>query len=401
MGEYVPYIFNEKPELLEQFDGFTYYNNIVSFGGHTNLAVPAMLGGYEYTPMEINKRDSESLIDKHNEALKVMPAVFYENDFDVTVCEPPYAGYSYIPDLSIYDDYPEMNLYTTRGKFNDNSEYGVVENRKRNFFCFSIMKTMPVFAQPVIYDNGMYNSADGIEDMLYITQVFEDMYRAKGISNIFIEQYNVLTNLSNITDIVDDSTNKYMFLANETTHVITLLQTPDYVPAMIVNNTEYEKEHADRFTVDGKTLRMTSTAQMTHYHSNMAAYLRLADWMDYLRENNIYDNTRIIIASDHGYNLHHISGFEINEENFEYYYPLLMVKDFDSKGFEVSDEFMTNADVPSLAVKDLIDNPINPFTDQIISNSEKYAHKQYVSLSHDYSTESNNGNTYNNYYDYD
>ena len=33
----------------------------------------------------------------------------------------------------------------------------------------------------------------------------------------------------------------------------------------------------------------------------MASYRALGDWFDYLRANNLYDNTRIIIVSDHGH----------------------------------------------------------------------------------------------------
>ena len=101
MGAYIPYIFNEKPELKEQFSGFTYYSNAVSFGMSTNIAIPALLGGYEYTPWELNKRDSETLVSKHNEALKVMPVLFDQNGYEVTVFDPTYANYQVIPDLSI------------------------------------------------------------------------------------------------------------------------------------------------------------------------------------------------------------------------------------------------------------------------------------------------------------
>ena len=76
MGEYLPYIFNEKPELKEKFAGFTVYTNVISFGGYTNFGVPALFGGYEYTPLEMNKRSDELLVSKHNEALKVMPVLF-------------------------------------------------------------------------------------------------------------------------------------------------------------------------------------------------------------------------------------------------------------------------------------------------------------------------------------
>ena len=59
MGAYVPFIMNEKPMLKNKFDGFTYYENVISFGGHTNFASPSFYGGYEYTPVEMNKREKE------------------------------------------------------------------------------------------------------------------------------------------------------------------------------------------------------------------------------------------------------------------------------------------------------------------------------------------------------
>ena len=49
----------------------------------------------------------------------------------------------------------------------------------------------------------------------------------------------------------------------------------------------------------------------------------------------------------------------------EWYYPLLLVKDFGSKEFVVSNEFMTNADVLTIATKNVINNPINPFTGNV------------------------------------
>lgn len=87
VGEFVPYLINEKPELKKMFSGFTYYSNVISFGAFTNFGTPALYGGYEYTPLEMNRRDTDSLKDKHNEALRVMPVIFDENGYDVTVCD--------------------------------------------------------------------------------------------------------------------------------------------------------------------------------------------------------------------------------------------------------------------------------------------------------------------------
>ena len=157
MGVYVPYLFQEKPELKEQFSGFTYYDNTISFGGFTNFATPALFGGYEYTPVEINRRNTETLVSKHNEALKVMPVLFAENGYDVTVCNPVYANYQYIPDLSVFDEYPDIQTYNTLRKFHTAEQNErAKQSHFRNFFCFSIMKCLPVSVQFAVYGWGRY-----------------------------------------------------------------------------------------------------------------------------------------------------------------------------------------------------------------------------------------------------
>ena len=120
---------------------------------------------------------------------------------------------------------------------------------------------------------------------------------------------------------------------------------------------------------------------------------------DYTVKNNVYDNTRIIIVSDHGYCLYQFEDL-INGQMTEYYkdvqnfYPLLLVKDFGSTEFAESDVFMTNADVPTLATQGVIDSPTNPFTGKKFDNGEKTAHDQYVIMSKEWDVENNNGNTF-------
>ncbi len=411
MGEYVPFIFSEKPELAEKFAGFTYYKNTVSFAAKTNMAAPALLGGYEYTPVEMNKRDDEPLVSKHNEALKVMPVLFAENGYDVTVCDPPYANYSWIPDLSIYDGY-DIDAYISKGVFGDTAQkQSAIDSNHRNFFCFGIMKSMPTLVQSFIYDNGTYNRLQSNESSVeYGGQERTDFSHATGLDSIFMNPYNVLTNMANMTKISSDKKNTFLFLANDTTHDPMLLQTPDYVPSATVDNEEYDKAHADRFTVDGVTLKMETQYQMIHYHANMAALLRIGEWLDYLRDNNVYDNTKIILVADHGsLNINHLDGFWLDEyedetanindlRNTEGYYPLLMVKEIGSREFTTSDEFMTNADVPTLATNGLIKDPVNPFTGNPLNSAEKTAHDQFICISRDHDVSTNNGNVFNDSY---
>ena len=55
---------------------------------------------------------------------------------------------------------------------------------------------------------------------------------------------------------------------------------------------------------------------------------------------------------------------------------------------------MTNADVPTMAFEDLIDNPVNPSTGEVISNDEKTAHDQYVLASKEHDVTVNHGNVF-------
>ncbi|MBQ6116634.1 MAG: YidC/Oxa1 family membrane protein insertase [Oscillospiraceae bacterium] len=387
MGEYVPYLLQEKPELTEIFDGFTWYSNTISFGGHTNMCAPALMGGYEYTPVELNKRDTERLLDKHNEALKVLPVLFMNNGYGVTVCDAPYANYKWIPDLSIYDEYPSIRKFITKGAFSsEDDKDSAIRNNLRNFFAFSWMKTLPLELQPVVYDSGSYLIAGSQNGS--VAQIRTGLSRSHGMDQGFLDPFNVLRNLSHITKIEDGGTGQYLFFYNDAPHEPMMLQEPDYLPALTVDNSTYDEAHRHRFTANGKTLIVENGSQMIHYQANMASLLQIGSWLQYLRDNGVYDNTRIIIVSDHGYYLGQNPDREFTRRgkviDTESYYPLLMVKDFNARGFRTSDEFMTNADVPALAVEGVIADPVNPFTGKRITTEEKTAHDQYIMTSREW-----------------
>lgn len=398
MGTHVPYIFNENTKLKEQFSGFKHYANTVSFGGFTNFGTPSVFGGYEYTPLEMNKRDQERLVDKHNEAIKVMPVLFDENGFDVTVCNPPYANYQWIPDLSIYDEYTSIKTHLTIGKFGERDEeianHEIVAMNNRNFYRYGVMKTFPLVLQKSLYDSGRYNEIRSDSQ----NQKVHSIYTATNTSKAFLKHYNVLKHLADMSKVIEGG-NCFIMMKNDTTHEPCLLQLPDYVPAKKVDNTEYEKNNSRRFVLNGKKLKMENTNQVIHYHANMAALVQMGKWFDYMRENGVYDNTRIILVADHGRPLMQVDNLILDNgqdglNNVEFYYPLLMVKDFGATKFTTSEEFMTNADVITIATKDIIRNPVNPFTKKLINNDAKKVGKQYILGSYHWDVNKNNGNTY-------
>ena len=79
-----------------------------------------MMGGYEYTPEEINKRDTEKLVDKHNESSLVIPKIFLDAGYSVTITDPPYCNYKLFGDFTPFKLYPDMQVLNLNGKYSTN-----------------------------------------------------------------------------------------------------------------------------------------------------------------------------------------------------------------------------------------------------------------------------------------
>jgi YidC/Oxa1 family membrane protein insertase len=348
---YVPYIFNEKPELLNDFSGFTYYPNCVSFGSHTRIGAPVLFGGYEYEPRLIQK-DRSYTMEKHNEALLMMPLIFLKDGCRVTVTEPVFANYSWKPDLSIFAPYPEIKAMNILGNFTgmwlrSHPELKIVsvpEILQELLIRFSLLKISPPALRIFIYDRGDW--------------LKEQNSASKQLSLDTIDSYTTLDYLPLITEISDEKINTYTAIVNELTHDTAFFQYPDYIPKTDITN-----------------LGNGPFAEEKSYHSIMASFLLLGKWFNFFQKQEIYNNTKIVIVSDHGSHLNSEYPGNIllpNNERLSGYHALLMVKDFMSSGELVTDTtFMTNGDVPVIAMKELIDNPVNPFSNHTVTAGNK------------------------------
>ncbi|MCR5210036.1 MAG: membrane protein insertase YidC [Lachnospiraceae bacterium] len=372
---YIPYIMNEKPELKEKFDGFTWYPDNISYGSSTIFGAPGLFGGYDYTPEMMNRRSDELLANKHEEALKTLPTLLGEDGYHVTVLDPPYAGYSEIPDLSIYDGIPGVDAYNTR-RFSTGMEQSerIEKIKSGNFFRFGLFCTMPQCVQMVIYDGGCY----------YDQTAGEPDYS---------EAYYSLRMLEEITTVSDGYKGGALIMDNDTAHDSTLLQKPDYTPARYVSNSGYHSDN-ELHDDEGNVIHFESNYQEGHYDHNMLAMMVLGDYFDRLRELGVYDNTKIILVSDHGTGLDHLESLVFdNGLDAEWFNALLMVKDYDATGFTTDKTFMTNADVPAIALEGIIDDPKNPFTGSSLDMSRKQG-VQHVLFSESWDVMENNGNVF-------
>jgi hypothetical protein len=345
---FVKPIFDEHPVLYTQFDGFTLFPNTLSFAKHTLMGVPSVWGGYEYTPEEMNRRNAVSMVDKHNEALLLIPTVLSGLGYHITVTDPSWANYDSINDTSIYDRLENVTALNTIGRYT-NLWYSMtgftqapVTSGKinRNALWFSFLKCAPPYLRKLIYDDGWYWGTDE-----YVESI-----------TTFLNSYAVLDFLPGLT-VYDSESPSALLITNEATHDLFFLQYPSYTPVEAVTDTG-KGEFSDS----------------KNYHVNSAFYLKTGEWFDELRKNGVYDNTRIIIVSDHGSNINAKiadTDIAIQDERREGYNPVLLVKDFNSHGALRTDmAFMTNADVPFLTLDGIADT-VNPFTGKSLKENPK------------------------------
>ena len=337
---FVPFVFDAHPELKEKFSGFTYYPNTISLGTLTMVGTPGIWGGYDYTPFEINSRPEKTLQQKHNESILSMPVLFTENGWRATVSDIAYENYLQYPVTAMYKDYPKVERVPTRGvysdrwyaRYNNKKEAFLSARIKRNFIWFSIMKMNPMFFREMFYSQNYWSSFDYTSD-----------------TTIFINSYAEVDFLPELFDFTS-AQDSFVILDNEMTHDPIYLRPPLFdIPSTKESQPKDSPYASDK---DFSTMR--------------SLFLRLSEFFDYLKANGVYDNTRIIVVSDHGANTS-VSFFDqtdgMSGVNKDRIVATLLVKDFNADGAVRTDRtFMTNADTSAIATDGIFENAKNPFT---------------------------------------
>jgi YidC/Oxa1 family membrane protein insertase len=340
VGGYVPYILEEKPKLRELMSGFHWFSNSASFANHTLVGALPIYGGYEYTPVAVNKRDNVSLLNKQKEAYLLLPKIFSDNGYSVTVTDPPFDNHL-MSNLAIFAGQPDINAKNLIGRYTmqylrehqEITVFNITDILDNNLIRFSFFKSAPLFLRPFIYDKGNWLMLNSNTD--------------EQITTLVIDDYAFLDALGEITSF-SEAGDTYTTLYAHLPHNTSFLQAPDYIPVQ-------------RVTDKGTSL-LSNDAR---FHLMTASFLLLGKWFNYLKEHNVYDNTRIILVADHGRGSANFPGNISlpNGDLLQAYNPLLMVKDFNAEGdIKEYDTFMTNGDTPLLVLEGLFDNQVNPFT---------------------------------------
>ncbi|QIA09717.1 membrane protein insertase YidC [Draconibacterium halophilum] len=312
-GWYMKDLLEEHPEYKEIFKGFKWYPNTVSTSNFTYASMPAMMCGDDFNIANMNAMDEESILKKYRLATETFYDRIKENDYYFSSGK---MGYSSV-DYDRFDNFipwwdPSWDKVLKLGSS--------VEIWYTRFWENSLFYGAPLCLKPIIY-----NERD------WLVQ-FNESYQKNNetIPHYFVQ---ILPNIS-----VNTSTDKnFIFFHTSYTHA----------PWNVVENGQITKN-------------------ISPYRNQVKFFKDFSKWMKWLQENNVYDNTKIVIASDHGPEWYHYDGkadVDVPLENYNYdkfrkdlflrLNCLMLVKDFNAEGPLQEDwRTMSNADVPSILFND-------------------------------------------------
>ncbi|NOR74863.1 MAG: sulfatase-like hydrolase/transferase, partial [Draconibacterium sp.] len=312
-GWYMKDLIENHPEYKEIFEGFKWYPNTVSTSNFTYSSMPAMMNGNEFNIASLNAMNEESILDKYRLSTETFYNRIKDNGYFFSSGK---MGYSSV-DWDRFDNFipwwdPSWDKVLKLGSS--------VEIWYTRFWENSLFYGVPLCLKPLIY-----NKRDWLVH-------FDESYQKNNetIPHYFVQ---ILPNIS-----VNTSTEKnFIFFHTACTHA----------PWNIVE--------------DGQI-----TKNVSPYKNQEKFFDDFSKWMTWLKENNVYDNTKIVIASDHGPEWYHFDGkaeVDIPLENYNFHKfrrdlflrlnSLMLVKDFNAKGPLQEDwRTMSNADIPSILFND-------------------------------------------------
>jgi len=302
-GRHMPEIVRDNPELKDKFSGFVWYPDTLAQGRRTTTSIATLLCGEACTVGALNQGERDSLVEKINRRYAQALRVFGEKtDFFVnehTWLESQrfsrYAGKNALAVRFLSSAY--LNRYAQKHKLE------ITVGASDDFLqAVSLFSASPWTFKWVIYFDGHW-----------VTQAI-GYWTSDRVANR-LQEWAFLDQLPEISN-ARATHDTYKFFHSEITHNPWLM-------------------------VPGKCGIIRELAPGKNYPQQAveACSLKaLASWFDWMKKVGVYDNTTIVIASDHG-----AYGMRLN--------PLLLVKPRNAalEPLRSDDSRMSLTDVPALA----------------------------------------------------
>jgi len=309
-------ILNNNPDLRESYDGFVWYPNAISVSNFTYASAPSMMNGEDFTIINLNKDDTTSIVKK----VTIATDLFYEKIKS--------KGYYLTANHLKYAQSEPLKVDNVLPKWSEKwSE--LVDIKTKDLFWFrrlwqnALFSSTPLFVKPSIYNHSTWfdNFTDDNEKQITSTEL--------------LNKYTFVDILPQISSSNSKESN-FIFIHSMFTHV-----------------------PWDMITEDNRLI-----SDVPPYDNQLQFIEFFANWIQWMKANDVYDNTKIILVSDHGkpwwitterldlsdFKLDLKNNGKVNMLEFLRLNPLILIKDFNSRGKLKEDwRFLSNMDSYAIA----------------------------------------------------
>ncbi|MCX7025252.1 MAG: YidC/Oxa1 family membrane protein insertase [Spirochaetes bacterium] len=333
-GNYLGDALEASPKRKELLDGFTWYPNVLAAASHTATSLPSVYGGFDFEPSRLGDMPGTGGEKLGRAAVRFFGGL-QDKGFSVGVVD------------LLYADYPAFALIKGKLTESRSASYvghwrvvrGSMEAARQNPKN-ALLSMLTVFdASPFMLKAWIYDQSGWI--------VFRKNYQFAYIARKTVGNFAYLDLLPELSTSAADGKPRLLFIHTQFTH------EPFGVDA---NGSIISDGYPDSTTksfIDATSARYTARAFVD-------ALLRWTDWM---KREGVYDNTIIVVLSDHGNNASD-QGFPVPDildnplerHDISRAHALLLCKPLGTRApFLRDDRFLSTADAPAILYNDLGD----------------------------------------------
>ncbi len=262
-GDHLGKIRNERPEVLRGFDGFTWYSDTISAGAATVMSVPSIFAGEKVASYKQTGDDQIALEEKIDAEFKSFFETLGQHSYTSKIIASE--KIDFIQNKN-YVDHALVQVLINKAATKKESQ-DIANGRFA--IKYGLFEALPWSMRTIIYSSGTWGLAS------------LKASRSK-------EHYEVLNQLSLITQC-DNGKSSYVALTNELTH-----------KPWNIDGTTLKPMDGDPYPQTKNQTEMVGDVIPEHYYAELSAMDRLSEYFKWMKENKVYDNTMIVVVSDHG-----------------------------------------------------------------------------------------------------
>ncbi|SBV91936.1 putative Membrane protein insertase, YidC/Oxa1 family [uncultured delta proteobacterium] len=269
-GSHVERILAMSPELKQGLDGFVWYPDAMAPGATTLLSIGALLGGENYTAPAINARRQLPLKEELHKAFATLPDIFVPQGYSVALADVD----ELVPSLfeamcpaaakTLVVGKPVATAYTGYWREKQGLPSPLPESRAPFLGSVGLFRAAPWVLRDHIYFDGSWLGTQTV------------------IHNPSEGPYAMLDVLPEVAN-ADKKNSTVKYITSQVAHY------------------PWRLDEATCMPVDRKGAYSVGKDRVIREHvvNERCGLLALARWFDWMKSAGVYDNTQIILVSDH------------------------------------------------------------------------------------------------------